>query len=198
MKNEIYSIFPTPLFFSKYFINIDYLIEYIDTIEYNSNGGILQSKNTFILQEEIFSKLKLFFQLKIKEYVDNILGSDQLLDITQSWINVSKTNGYHNMHTHPNSIISGVFYFETHTDTPGITFHKSNLNNFQLSRNKISDYTSDIHTIFPEKGDLILFPSNLLHHVDNNQSSNRRISLSFNTFPKNNLGIKEELTYVSF
>ena len=47
-----------------------------------------------------------------------------------------------------------------------------------------------------KKGELILFPSNLQHSVPANQSDEDRISLSFNTWIKGDIGDKEKLTYL--
>ena len=49
---------------------------------------------------------------------------------------------------------------------------------------------------FHERGELILFPSNLTHSVPVNQSDEERISLSFNSWPKGNMGDIKSLTYL--
>ena len=41
--------------------------------------------------------------------------------ITISWINYTETNQYHHAHSHPNSVISGVYYIET-DESDTITF----------------------------------------------------------------------------
>jgi len=47
-----------------------------------------------------------------------------------------------------------------------------------------------------KKGELILFPSNIQHSVPVNQSDEERISLSFNTWIKGNMGKEKMLTYI--
>jgi len=47
-----------------------------------------------------------------------------------------------------------------------------------------------------KRGELILFPSNLTHSVPLNQFEEERISLSFNTWPKGNMGDINSLTYL--
>ena len=47
-----------------------------------------------------------------------------------------------------------------------------------------------------KKGELILFPSNLTHSVPTNVGEEERISLSFNTWTKGNLGDIKSLTYL--
>jgi hypothetical protein len=44
-----------------------------------------------------------------------------------------------------------------------------------------------------KKNTLIIFPSTLIHHVNNTKSKNTRISLAFNTFVKGNFGANEKL-----
>jgi ectoine hydroxylase-related dioxygenase (phytanoyl-CoA dioxygenase family) len=56
------------------------------------------------------------------------------------------------------------------------------------------------HAIFrikPEIGDLILFPSHLLHSVDTVTTDETRISLSFNVFFKGELGNEENLNLLN-
>ena len=45
--------------------------------------------------------------------------------ITQSWIINSNPNQYHPKHKHPNSVISGVMFFDENNDEslPPIRFH---------------------------------------------------------------------------
>ena len=47
-----------------------------------------------------------------------------------------------------------------------------------------------------KRGELILFPSNLTHSVPVNNTEEERISLSFNSWPKGNMGDIKSLTYL--
>jgi hypothetical protein len=47
-----------------------------------------------------------------------------------------------------------------------------------------------------DKNSLIVFPSDLEHEVDTKPSKNTRISLSFNSFLKGNLGQVASLDYL--
>ena len=70
------------------------------------------SKNTYILDEPENKTIKDFILNKIYEYGNKILGYDyEKFKLTQSWISCKKPGQMHDIHTHPNSIISGVFYF---------------------------------------------------------------------------------------
>jgi ectoine hydroxylase-related dioxygenase (phytanoyl-CoA dioxygenase family) len=48
---------------------------------------------------------------------------------------------------------------------------------------------------FPVKtGDIVIFPSSLIHSVETKQGNNTRISLAFNVFIKGTIGINNSLT----
>ena len=195
MKSEIFSLFPTTFLKSRYFIDLSKELEYIKSIDYRSNETCLQSVDTFVLEEEVFKKLKNYIQLRLNEYCEKVLGTSTILEITQSWINVSAKNGQHKQHRHPNSVVSGVFYLYLESEMPQITFANPNKNHYQFEANVITDQCADEFTLNCESGDLVLFPSSVDHYVPQNKISKERISLSFNTFPKNAFGRKENLTY---
>jgi uncharacterized protein (TIGR02466 family) len=195
MKSEIFSLFPTTFLKSRYFIDLSKELEYIKSINYRSNDTCLQSVDFFVLETEEFKKLKKYIQNKLNEYCEKVLGTSTVLDITQSWINVSEENGQHKQHRHPNSVVSGVFYLYLESEMPQITFVNPNKNNYQFETNVITDQCTDEFTLKCESGDLVLFLSSVDHYVPQNKISKKRISLSFNTFPKNSFGKKENLTY---
>ena len=195
MKSEILSLFPTPIFKSQYFINIDDITEYCLNTEYRGNDTNIQSSNTFVLNEPVFYKLRQFIENKLAEYILKIHGSYQEIDITQSWLNKSGKNGSHRIHSHPNSFVSGVFYIQLDDDMPQLNFYRQIPPAFLLDSNIITDFTTDYFSLNAEKGTLVLFPSYLKHAVPENKSEKDRISLSFNTFPKGAFGNYDRLTY---
>ena len=111
--------------------------------------------------------------------------------ITQSWINFNQKNTSHHRHKHINSIISSVIFIKG--ETCPITFYNSernlfgNLLSFEDFTVPNENNTSQVY--FNNKnGRLFLFPSTLMHSVARNKSDVERISLSFNTFIKGQLG----------
>ena len=64
--------------------------------------------------------------------------------------------------------------------------------------NNYNHFNSSYFTLPMNEGELILFPSNLQHSVPQNESDEERISLSFNTWAKGNLGNEKDLTYLPF
>jgi uncharacterized protein (TIGR02466 family) len=195
--HNIISIFPTNILIVNY--DKDILVEKIfvqEKLEYSKNLLNKRSKNSFILNEKILKGLKDFFQKYVNEYTKNVLYTKTELIITQSWSNINNTNESHHVHSHPNSILSGVFYLNTVKGTP-IIFEKSYNDNISFTSEKHDILNATHFAIDPVPGDLLIFPSTLKHKVLNNNTKDVRISISFNTFVKNFIGSENELTYLS-
>ena len=126
------------------------------------------------------------------------MGSDIEMVITQSWLNRNGKGESHHEHRHPNSMFSGVWYPQIHEKLPPIQFKDAHQRDVEIPIKKYNHFNSSTFMLPMNKGELILFPSNLSHSVPPNQSDEERISLSFNTWCKGNLGKEESLTYLPF
>ena len=113
--------------------------------------------------------------------------------ITQSWLNFTKHKGYHHLHNHPNSFISGVLYINSDINKDKIQFYRTDY--IQLQVESLSnDIYYNSYTLPVNTGKLILFPSSTMHQVPKTTNEKTRISLAFNTFIKGNLGANKALT----
>ena len=148
-------------------------------------------------------KTKEFCEYHIKQYVKEIINpkeEDIELYITQSWLNVLKPGGTHQMHIHPNSVISGVFYVNVN-ENDGIWFYGRQTASevIKIKEKENTIYNSDRVFINVKDLFLLLFPSSMEHSVEpNNKATTDRISISFNTFVKGKVGDKNELTDLIF
>jgi len=79
---------------------------------------------------------------------------------------------------------------------PPIQFRSRTQRDVSLQTEQYNTFNSATFMLPMKKGELILFQSNLEHSVPTNQSDEERISLSFNTWAKGNLGNKKDLTYL--
>ena len=159
-----------------------------------------QSKDTFILDNPELKGIRAFIQEKLDAYTNQIYNFTQKLIITQSWLNKSNNGEYHHHHRHPNSIISGVWYPAINSKLPPIQFARNDQREFGMKVRKDGWNFFNSHNFQTRmnKGELILFPSNLTHNVPTNTSNEERISLSFNTWPKGDMGDIDSLTYLPF
>ena len=206
--DELMQLFPTPLLICPYPIDYSKELEWIRNSECrkentggDGGGGQKihynrQSEDTFVLDRPELSNIRAFIEAKLHEYVTKIYASTDKLVITQSWLNKSKKGESHHEHVHPNSMVSGVWYPQIHEQMPPIQFRSRGQRDVSLQTEKYNTFNSATFMLPMKKGELILFPSNLSHSVPINVGDEERISLSFNTWPKGNMGDIKSLTYL--
>ena len=198
MTFEVFNLFPTPVFRSNIDIDADtkeFLIN--SSFERMSSGSGNFTKNHYILDNEVSKGFvdKLFFN-------DYLHTDDNHFDwyMQNSWVVEHEPNDYAHMHSHANSLISGVYYLDVTEDSGDITFHKPTgmTNIFHMSTDiPFKEYTpinSGTWSFEPRDGDIILFPSHLFHSIGMNVTNKLRYSLAFNFHIKGNLGSKDSKT----
>lgn len=209
--SQILELFPIPVSVSMlpdhlgrvvtWFYKQEMLSEEIDSPNYGQ-----RSKNSYILDQPETRELSTYILGKVKEYAD-LLGYDyNEYRYGQSWLSYKQPGQHHTMHTHPNSLISGVFYFgEPTPNTPAIKFHDmsvgvkaSTLSPKKVERKKDLKYAQETFSIEFTPGLLVLFPSYLHHSVPLNKTDKVRCSLAFNTVPKYSFGDERSLTELKF
>lgn len=206
MDKNLIPIFPTLIYseiIPKEYIQLIPELEKYSNIEREDNlfakdyGSV--SENTYLLHLPEFKEFRLYIEKLINKYVWDVLCFDYKENqITQSWISIKHPNQSHASHHHPNSVVSGIFFWEKiHPNHPDVTFSKqesfNNVHVLSLIRRKDVPDPFKINYNF-QPGSIVLFPSYLFHSVDINHSPIPRKSLAFNSVPKNIFGEKSALT----
>lgn len=116
-----------------------------------------------------------------------LLGEQRNWKIKETWVNVMDPGGSQGMHLHANSILSGVLYLTHVHESARLVFHKPEGGQFVLSNHhdaaKLTEYNAPRRqSAETSPGDLILFPSHLLHSVPANAGS-QRVTIAFNAIP---------------
>ena len=205
--DELMQLFPTPVLICPYPVDYTKELEWINNQECRkeNQGGDAggqkihynrQSEDTFVLDRPELSNIRAFIEAKLHEFVTKIYASTDKLVITQSWLNKSKKGESHHEHVHPNSMVSGVWYPQIHEQMPPIQFRSRQQRDVSLQTEQYNTFNSATFMLPMKRGELILFPSNLTHSVPTNVGEEERISLSFNTWPKGNMGDIKSLTYL--
>tara|TARA_R110000824_G_scaffold231718_2_gene419611 strand:+ start:148 stop:711 length:564 start_codon:yes stop_codon:yes gene_type:complete len=179
-------VFPTLLQFTNNFLNTIECKKIIKSISKNKLSEHLclngDAKSTHAINSNILTKpIKEKLQIKIDEY--QIDYGVRKLKIDNSWVNIQNKNSVLKKHSHPDSIISGVIYLKADEKSSKIYFHNLNPYRTFVDFKKETEFNSENYFFKPQTGDLILFPSWLMHSSDKNNSSSR-IALSFNTIYK--------------
>ena len=202
IQSSVQNLFPTPIYIS----NLDRKftkqeLQFVNKQKKNciNNQGNIHTKDNYILNRKEFENIRKFLEKHCQNYLDTIICPKNNIElyITQSWLNYTEKNQYHHQHTHPNSVISGVFYFDSDKENDKILF--SNSKGYQQIKPEIDDtkfnlWNSETWFFAVETGNLFMFPSSTIHQVETKKGNNTRISLAFNTFYKGTIGSNNNLT----
>jgi uncharacterized protein (TIGR02466 family) len=150
-----------------------------------SNGGGWQSDNLDITTPEL---AELFAE--VGKRLDEVHRAFEFNPstrqvITEAWININQKGHFNYSHDHPGSLFSAVYYVKGGADkgelelkTP-IAAHTYTISSEMVG--SFNAFTGHAMVIPPVTGDLLIFPSWLLHRVNMSQSEEERISIAFNT-----------------
>jgi len=198
--DTILHVFPTTMFVSKYPDTYDEEFEYIQKLPFRQEGsynGNCKTEDSYILRHEELFKIKNWIKEKIKNYATDVISTETELTITNSWANKNDGGAGHSTHHHQNSIVSGIFYLNVTSSMPPTQFYNRYLPMIQLQRSNHNSMNAEFVNAPMVNGDLILFPSDIMHSVNINVTNDTRYTLSFNTFAKE-LGNDRQLSYVNW
>lgn len=175
---------------------------YITSVPYKrllqvNNGWMTQ--DTYLLENIECEGLKKTILNELDYFVREMLFVNKNLNfiMTNSWGVKHDHGDWGQMHAHSNSIISGVFYLQTNSNSGNIIFHRdtnyTNLfpNALDIDCESYNNMNSKIWSIEPKNNMLLLFPSHLNHSILQNLSEEQRFVVAFNFFVKGNLGANE-------
>jgi hypothetical protein len=192
--DEVFGLFPTPFLRAQGLLSarlVDGLLKHLSAQVRGSNHASANLSHTAMLHPEDSPLLVEAAVLITPKLVDMgaLMFGDRLdWSIKEMWGNVLDTGGLQAPHTHANSFISGVVYLTpTHSESQTV-FMKSSGGTEFLFRQENDNITATPFTAerwvspVPAPGDMVLFPSYLMHGVPANQGG-RRVTLSFNAIP---------------
>ena len=151
------------------------------------------SPNKNVLADDELKDLQTIIQQHLDNYFKAVYNTSNnvALQITQSWLTLSRKGESHHSHTHPNSVVSGVLYVNV-AGNDGINFYRNEENLwFELEPSETNYYNSYKIHVATKVGDLVLFPSSVKHGVNKVTEDIKRVSLSFNTFFSGEMGNPE-------
>jgi uncharacterized protein (TIGR02466 family) len=194
---QVYGLFPTPLIVTEYDCG-ETIRNILKTEANNFGGGNVKihgsySKNFRILELEEMVE----FNLHVTNLATMIMKDIMAYEVNntkciQSWVSTKQNGEEHQRHSHPNSIVSAVYFYEEQDkDASELLFHKphsvSNTNWLSYSTNveiqSKSEFAWQFFSIPPEKNRLVLFPSYLEHSVEKNTTNSKRTSFAMNFIP---------------
>jgi len=192
--DEIFGIFPTPFMRARSVLGAELvraLVDHFSTRATNDNNSSPNLAHTQMLKPSdspLFADAAGLIKPKLVEFGAHLFGERLPWAIKEMWVNVLDNGGRQAMHNHANSFISAVVYLTpTHPGSQTVFMKSPGGTEFMFK----NDHQAVTPTEFsadkwvspaPEPGDMVLFPSYLMHAVPPNQGE-RRITLSLNAIP---------------
>lgn len=191
---EVIGLFPTPVMRIAAAIGsglVEGLVDHFTASAARPNSSSGNLSHTAMLKPSDSPLLVEAAQLltpRLAEFGQVLFGQPLGWSLKEMWVNVLDTGGRQAMHNHANSFISGIVYLTPTHEASTTVFMKSPGGSDFAFRNDhagsvVNEYNADKwRSPLPQPGDLLMFPSYLMHAVPPNQGA-RRISLAFNAIP---------------
>ena len=183
-----------PLFAS----NVIFLDVEEDTDELKTAGSVKSANVTTRIEDrdsfrvlEKYPRVRDIILDKWKMVADEFFKYQHDFAITTSWITEVQPGSSSQVHSHYNSLISGVYYFDTYDEFSSDIEFINPLTKFQsfwIEPREPSLACSTLWTLPPRDKQLIFFPSYLEHRVAIHRGDETRYSLAFNIVPTGLIG----------
>ena len=192
--DEVIGLFPTPFLRAQATVPrplVQRLIESFTALAVESNNASAHLSHTQTLRPQDDPLLIEACDLigpKLIDFGKLLFGERLDWSIKELWVNVLDHGGRQAMHNHANSFVSGVVYLTPTHESSCTVFMKSPGGTDFIFKNDHAgvtggEFNSDRWiSPQPQPGDLVLFPSYLMHAVPPNAGA-RRVTLSFNAIP---------------
>lgn len=192
--DEIFGIFPIPIMRAPATVPkalVDGLAEHFSSLavqDNNSSGNLTHTKMLRPEDSPLLVEVAALATPKMAEFGFHLFGERMGWSLKEMWVNVMDYGGHQAMHNHANSFISAVVYLTPTHESSRTVFMKSPGGvEYSFKNDHEGVVTGPFNaekwiSPMPEPGDLVLFPSYLMHAVPPNVGE-RRITLAMNAIP---------------
>jgi uncharacterized protein (TIGR02466 family) len=143
---------------------------------------VLEDKKLLFLKEQLLKE--------IKEFAKGILAYKNDFEITTSWFTKTATGQGSSFHNHNNCMFSAVLYLQTKEDCGNLNLQNYDGGRYSLEVEGYNLFNTKTWNITPEDGMLVMFPAEVFHNIQANNSDITRYSLAFNVAPTGLIGKK--------
>jgi uncharacterized protein (TIGR02466 family) len=194
VPDEVIGLFPTPFMRVPGALDgalVRRLVEHFSATAARENSSSPNLSHTAMLKpgdSPLLVAAAALITPKLADFGELLFGERLGWSLKEMWVNVLDTGGRQAMHNHANSFVSGVVYLTpTHPGSQTVFMKSPGGTDFAFRNDHAAmtpgPYSADKWiSPAPAPGDMVLFPSYLMHAVPPN-AGERRISLAFNAIP---------------
>ncbi len=192
--DEVIGLFPVPFVRVPGILHrnlVSGLIEHFKPLALRDNSSSPNLSHTQMLRPSdsaLLVEVATLVTPKLIDFGALLFGERLGWSVKEMWVNVLATGGRQAMHNHANSFVSGVLYLTpTHPEARTVFMKSPGGTDFAFKNDHAGmtpgPYSADKWVSpAPEPGDMVLFPSYLMHAVPPNPGE-QRISMAFNAIP---------------
>lgn len=158
--------------------------------QYGDYGNYL-SKDSHVIHSCGLDRIRDICNEHVNHYTDSILGVKDRFKMFKSWLSMNTDKTRHEQHSHRNTMISCVLYFDEYgSDKPlaPINFWQDGLDQifktfqFRFDVKSPNQYNNNVLTVYPKTNTIIVFPGWIRHATEPSNSSVKRFCLGTNYF----------------
>jgi uncharacterized protein (TIGR02466 family) len=192
--DEVFGLFPIPFMRARGTLTprvVAGLVEHFTARATRGNNSSTNLSHTEMLRPSdspLLGEAASLMNPKLVDFGVHLFGERLPWALKEMWVNVLDAGGRQAMHNHANSFISGVVYLTpTHASSQTVFMKSPGGYDFMFKNDHKGMTPGEFNADKwvsppPEPGDMVLFPSYLMHAVPPNQGE-RRITLAINAIP---------------
>jgi len=192
--SEVIPLFPTPFMRVPGALPpalVRGLVEHFSRQAVRDNNASANLSHTAMLKpgdSPLLVEAALLITPRLAEFGALLFGESLGWSLKEMWVNVLDHGGHQAMHNHANSFISGVVYLTpTHPSARTVFMKSPGGLEYSFKNDHAGVVTGPYNaekwiSPQPEPGDLVMFPSYLMHAVPPNEGE-RRITMALNAIP---------------
>ncbi len=170
----------------------DEQVQFIKDLPMVKNVDNYISEDLYIFKLPELKSISVAIQEALDIYSQAVLGIEQRLVVTQSWSLMNPKGIGMPAHAHSNSIVSGSLYYTDLPDPVARVVFNRNIMYQRIQLNPLKErqnlYNTPANVMVPKSKEVILFPSDLNHLIEANESDEPRYAIAFNSFVKGKIG----------
>jgi len=195
---KVHNLWPIPMYEAEIPVREKWKV-LIKGLEYErthvNNSDISKDRTILNSMPELKTEIENHCENYVRKYLT--VKDNAQFYLQNSWCNIHKPGEESQIHYHGGSLLSGVYYPIFPKNSGDISFYRAvsytNLfhSTIRVEFDENNNVNAETYTIRLKEGSIVIFPSQLEHKVQKNNSDQNRYSLAFNFFVKGKFGREE-------
>ena len=163
-------------------------------------SGVKTSQNNQLLNQPGLERVRSFMVTLTQRFVSECLKIEDEFYLTTSWATKNVKGAAHHAHTHPNTLLSAVYYAESQSGDLTISSNTNGMFpnfDFKWNLSEFNNFNSRSWVIPVRTGDIVVFPGWLNHYGTRNLHDTPRIAVGANFFTRGTFGQSDGVNLIN-